>query len=66
MNEEAKKRVEKELNELMNKQEKLDNFLCNEDFLELNKISQILLIIQNNIMLQYIFILRNRLKHWDD
>ena len=61
----AKERVEKELDELLERISKLTNFIKTENYNNLSEIQKALLIAQCDIMLAYTDILKLRLKNWE-
>ena len=62
----AKERVEKELDELVDRREKLMAFLDSEKYLSLTSENKQYLIIQSRIMSAYIDVLKARLMAWVD
>lgn len=61
----VKERVEIELEELREKTKKLDDFIQTSKFQDLSSIQKDLLVQQNNIMVDYIGTLENRLGNWE-
>lgn len=62
----VKERVALELKQLEERQQKLYDFIQTSKFQELSSIQKDLLVQQNNIMVDYIGTLENRLGNWQD
>lgn len=62
----AKERVIKEINELIEKMQKLIKFTGSENFKKLNKRSKFLLIMQLDAMADYAIILKERIDTWEE